>query len=148
MYEIRALEFDDIESLSKEIDFEGVLRGFEIKNFEAAIKNPNIVIFHIDRKAFIYFQFTQFEAELIEIWTSPTKRNKGMADALLHFGIEFLKSKRIADCFLEVATDNMAAKNLYKKVGFQQIGLRKAYYRRENGDFTDAITMKLAIDKI
>jgi ribosomal-protein-alanine N-acetyltransferase len=31
--------------------------------------------------------------------------------------------------FLEVRVSNFKARNLYKKVGFQEIGIRKNYYR-------------------
>ena len=45
------------------------------------------------------------------------------------------------DLFLEVASDNAAARALYAKAGFIQTGLRPAYYLRTTGPAADALTL-------
>ena len=52
-----------------------------------------------------------------------------------------LAGEGIKEIFLEVAVDNTHAINLYKRHGFQQVGLRPNYYVR--GDVkTDALVMR------
>jgi ribosomal-protein-alanine N-acetyltransferase len=51
-------------------------------------------------------------------------------------------AKRI---FLEVAEDNEAALALYRKLGFQEVGRRKRYYARRDGEPADALTMALTL---
>ena len=46
--------------------------------------------------------------------------------------------------FLEVAEDNAAARALYAKLGFQEIGRRRAYYKRPGGA-VDALTLGLEL---
>ena len=45
--------------------------------------------------------------------------------------------------FLEVAEDNVAARALYERAGFGQIGRRKAYYAAPDGGRTDALVLAL-----
>ena len=58
------------------------------------------------------------------------------------------RNKSIEEIFLEVAEDNKPARDLYKRFGFTQIGLRKAYYRRKSGLNVDALTLKLRLDSL
>jgi len=50
-----------------------------------------------------------------------------------------LKSQKAKNLFLEVRQSNHAAKNLYSKMGFKTIGIRKNYY----SDNEDASMMQL-----
>ena len=42
--------------------------------------------------------------------------------------------------FLEVGTENAAAQGLYRKLGFEEVGRRRGYYRDGSGD---GITMRV-----
>jgi [ribosomal protein S18]-alanine N-acetyltransferase len=44
-----------------------------------------------------------------------------------------------------VAADNIPALVLYKKLGFQEAGRRKAYYQRPGAPSEDALTLALAL---
>ena len=59
--------------------------------------------------------------------------------------IRSLKRAEISRLFLEVAADNEAAKALYAKLGFKEIGRRKGYYQRTAGPPQDAINLALEI---
>lgn len=72
------------------------------------------------------------EADLEGIVTLKEHKNKGYAKALIEHLIEFLKEKKVEKLFLEVREGNLSAINLYKKVGFNQISIRKKYY--QNGE--------------
>ncbi|MBO5927696.1 MAG: ribosomal protein S18-alanine N-acetyltransferase [Clostridia bacterium] len=72
------------------------------------------------------------EADLEGIVTLKEHKNKGYAKALIEHLIAFLKEKKVEKLFLEVREGNLSAINLYKKVGFNQISIRKKYY--QNGE--------------
>ena len=61
------------------------------------------------------------DAEIINIATLSGYRQKGIAKKLLLYALENINYNK---CFLEVATRNMAAINLYKACGFNIISKR------------------------
>ena len=83
--------------------------------------------------AFIIMSRAADQAEVLTIATAAQARRKGLGRALLMEAALELKSRDVTDLFLEVAEDNAAAIALYRTVGFDAIGRRPAYYRRENG---------------
>jgi len=71
------------------------------------------------------------EAELLRLAVKPLYRNKGVGRKLLETFLEDLKNQRIKKVFLEVSERNNRAYNLYLKLGFKPIYLRKNYYGKE-----------------
>lgn len=91
-----------------------------------------------------YILFRQFldEAELLSIAVLPDKRRKGTGTALM---AELEAAVRTSNCkiiYLEVNEANNAAIEIYRAMGFENIGARKAYYRGKNGKLQNAILMK------
>lgn len=68
------------------------------------------------------------EAFITNLCVELEYRKKGVATALLIFLINKVKLNRGAHIFLEVREKNVAAISLYKKIGFELIGVRKKYY--------------------
>lgn len=79
-------------------------------------------------------------AELNNIVIKKDKRGNGYSSILLKELLQFAKSKNCKTFNLEVANNNIIAINLYKKFGFEQVGMRPKYY---NG--TDALLFSLKI---
>jgi ribosomal-protein-alanine N-acetyltransferase len=65
-------------------------------------------------------------------------RRRGIAEALLQRAFEHLASRGINEVTLEVRKSNHMAQALYKKHGFQIVGVRSNYYS-DNGE--DALMM-------
>lgn len=63
------------------------------------------------------------ECEILNLAVVPVARNLGIATALLQH--VFVPGTRY---FLEARESNQAARNLYKKLGFTEIGSRENYY--------------------
>jgi ribosomal-protein-alanine N-acetyltransferase len=80
------------------------------------------------------------EAELLQIATRPGQRGKGLAEEVLKFIHEQLLRRGIVRNMLEVRSSNLAALSLYRRLGYQQDGLRKGYYPTDTGR-EDAILM-------
>ena len=98
---------------------------------------------HIDNifAGFILAQQGNSIGDIIEIITTPSFRRRGIASGLLNAVTSQLQNKQILELFLEVSADNHGAQALYLKNGFERIGKRDLYYRRQD-HFVDAIVMK------
>ena len=77
------------------------------------------------------------DTEITNIVTKKTERKKGIGTLLLDKLIEMTKKENWDKISLEVNENNIEAKNLYIKNGFEIVGRRKRYY---NG-IDDAIIM-------
>ncbi|MFC1673911.1 ribosomal protein S18-alanine N-acetyltransferase [Pseudomonadota bacterium] len=84
------------------------------------------------------------EAEVLTIATRPQARRSGVARALMDAGLERVRAAGAETVFLEVAEDNVAAKAFYENVGFREVGRRKKYYARADGERIDAVVMRLS----
>ena len=73
------------------------------------------------------------EAHLLNLCVHPSAQNAGYGRRLLN---ALLLKAANAECdkiFLEVRPSNLVALHLYQSVGFEQIGIRPAYYQAERG---------------
>jgi ribosomal-protein-alanine N-acetyltransferase len=77
-----------------------------------------------------------FEYEVHTIGVDPAYQGRGIGRRLLDTLLEFADGGVV---YLEVRTDNEAAIALYRSVGFEQVGLRRRYYRISGAD---AYTMR------
>ncbi len=74
------------------------------------------------------------EAELYRICTLPCYRGQGIARALVTAFHAALAARGCDTCFLEVRASNMAARTLYRTVGYNAVGTRRNYYRNPTED--------------
>jgi ribosomal-protein-alanine N-acetyltransferase len=84
-------------------------------------------------------------SELLYICTDKSNQSKGIANNLLNQSISELKKLNIDELFLEVHIKNYNAISLYERLGFNQISMRKNYYRHKDGSISDALIYKLDI---
>lgn len=77
------------------------------------------------------------EADIMNIVVKKSYRNNGIGSLLLENLILTSNKKNLNFINLEVDCKNTIAINLYKKFGFEEISLRKNYYKNN-----DAIIMK------
>jgi putative acetyltransferase len=73
-------------------------------------------------------------------------RGRGVGTALMLACIETARKRGIHKLALNVWPDNDAAIRLYEKLGFEREGLLRGHYRRQNGEWWDAIVMGLLLD--
>ncbi|MCK5755822.1 MAG: ribosomal protein S18-alanine N-acetyltransferase [Mycobacterium sp.] len=109
---------------------------------ELAAKHNHYVAARVDDKLVGYAGIARlgrvkpFEYEVHTIGVDPAYQGQGIGRQLLRGLFDFACDATI---FLEVRTDNAAAIALYESEGFEQVGLRKRYYRVSGAD---AYTMK------
>nr|WP_043934766.1 ribosomal protein S18-alanine N-acetyltransferase [Bacillus sp. EB01] len=78
------------------------------------------------------------EAHITNIAILPQYRGRRLGEALLRKVMETSKQMGATSMTLEVRVSNLPARNLYRKLGFQDGGIRKNYYT-DNGE--DGIVM-------
>lgn len=81
-------------------------------------------------------------AEILTVGVVPAARRRGIARLLLADLLDHAKAHDAEEAYLEVRTDNGAARALYRHDGFAEVGIRRGYY---DGGRVDAITMKKAL---
>jgi ribosomal-protein-alanine N-acetyltransferase len=82
------------------------------------------------------------ECEILSLGVVPRRRRRGTACELLAAVIAEARRRDLGSVVLEVAVDNDAARCLYAKLGFNQVGIRPRYYRRRTG-LADALILRL-----
>ena len=81
-----------------------------------------------DGFAFVTYSLSVDTADIEDVFVSPVLRRKGLAKELLELAIEDIKAKGKKRVLLEVKDTNFAAIELYSKLGFKKIAVRKKYY--------------------
>jgi ribosomal-protein-alanine N-acetyltransferase len=101
---------------------------------------------HVDDEpaGLVLWRIAADEAEILTICVLPDRRRQGIGRALLDETAATLGRGGAARLFLEVAAGNGPALALYERQGFIRAGLRRAYYRTENG-LVDAHILALAL---
>lgn len=85
------------------------------------------------------------ESEVARIAVSPEFRRKGVAGLLLDTVISEGVSNGTVTWYLEVRKSNLAARALYQKKGFRDIGIRKGFYENPK---EDAVLMTLSLETV
>ena len=85
--------------------------------------------------------FIMDECHIGNIAVLPSYRKQGVATMLLNNLLEDCSEHGTTNLLLEVRVSNLHAQNLYKKLGFQELIIRKQYYKNNDGTYEDAIIM-------
>ena len=88
--------------------------------------------------------FAAEECQLLNITVRLELKKKGFGQLMLKNLVEECRKKNIINIFLEVRASNSSAIRLYEKNGFNEIGIRKNYYKVPDGQ-EDAILMGLSL---
>jgi ribosomal-protein-alanine N-acetyltransferase len=86
------------------------------------------------------------EAHLLNLSIAGEWQRCGLGTELLHFVLKLVRDYGAQRVFLEVRPSNVAARALYARAGFAEIGLRRAYYPAEQGR-EDALVLERVLTK-
>lgn len=81
----------------------------------------------------IYVDRTAMHGHILTIDISPTYRRRGIGQRLLQEMEKIFREKGVKTSHLEVREDNVAAINLYTKLGYKKIGKLDNYYGKKHG---------------
>lgn len=94
---------------------------------------------------FILGQVAADEAEILSFGVASEWQRCGIGRRLVEGLARAARRAEGKRLFLEVAADNGAAIALYRGLGFEETGRRKAYYARKDALPADALVLKLDI---
>jgi ribosomal-protein-alanine N-acetyltransferase len=86
------------------------------------------------------------EMHLLNLALLPGQQGRGLARLMLD---ELCRLSRQQDCdslWLEVRQSNSRARRFYQRYGFEEVGMRPAYYPMLQGQREDAVLMNLTLD--
>ena len=92
---------------------------------------------------YICFWIFAGETHLMNVAVHEEWRGKGLGGRLIAKMIDVGISEGAETAWLEVRPSNLIARSLYKKVGFEEVGLRPRYYNDTN---EDAIIMSVFLN--
>ena len=77
-------------------------------------------------------------ADIMNVGVRPVHRRRGIGEAMLEKMEEYCGNNDVFEINLEVRESNTPARMLYKKMGYEEIAVRKGYYDGKE----DAVIMK------
>lgn len=94
---------------------------------------------------FALAQLAADEAEILSVGVLPDWQRKGIGRRLIEGVARAVQRAEAKTLFLEVAADNDAALELYRRAGFLGTGLRRGYYERAGEAPVDAVMLALKL---
>ncbi len=84
------------------------------------------------------------EAHILNLCIKPSRQRQGLGLRMMKYLIEEAKKLNARSVYLEVRVSNLGALELYKHLGFLQIGRRQGYYPAKDGR-EDALVLELSL---
>lgn len=134
--EIKKMNKNHLEEIKEnlEVDFDDFWNYIILKEELSSDSSKYIVaITKSEVIGFAGIKFALDQVDIMNIVTRKDYRNKGVGTLLLRELISICKEFKANSIFLEVSEDNEPAIKLYKKLGFEDVGIRKNYYKDKNG---------------
>jgi ribosomal-protein-alanine N-acetyltransferase len=136
--EIKAMSLEDIEQVC-EIEKLSFSMPWSRESFESEISKNNLaryIVAKTDEKITAYggMWIILDEAHITNIAVHPEYRGRKIGEKLVMALLKAAKKNKAASITLEVRESNVAARNLYKKLGFKDSGVRKGYYADTSED--------------
>lgn len=146
-HQILPMTEDDLEDVLR-IENLSFPQPWTKKLFEQELKNPISHAFvekvnfegrrHLG--AYAVFWIVEAEGHILNIAVDPELRSMGLARRLLAFMLDFMEDGGVREVYLEVRRSNLAARKLYRSLGFEEVFTRQNYYGDE-----DAVVMRLTL---
>lgn len=94
----------------------------------------------------LWLQFDQ--AHVVTVAVDPQKQRNGYGSLLVRELLRIAEDEGMEDATLEVRASNAAARALYAKFGFYEVGIRKQYYLDNKEDAVIMTTKAFAAAKV
>ena len=141
---IRRMTFEDVKSVAQ-IEAECFSVPWSENSFEDSLaREDTVFLVCVDEGVVGYIgMYLSFEeGEITNVAVTPSYRQRGCGNLLIEAVKKEAKARNAECVILEVRVSNAPAISLYKKNGFEEIGIRKNFYEHPK---EDAIIMKVGI---
>lgn len=141
---IRKMTFEDVKTVVQ-IEKECFSLPWSEASFEDSLAREDTVFLvceDLDVVGYIGMYLSFEEGEITNVAVTPSYRQRGCGNLLIQAIKEEAKARAAESVILEVRVSNVPAISLYKKHGFEEIGIRKNFYEHPS---EDAIIMKVGI---
>jgi [ribosomal protein S18]-alanine N-acetyltransferase len=136
---VRAIEALSFSNPWSDNTFRGEIQNTSISFPMVVVRRPgDAVVGYI-----VYWQIRD-DVQINNIAVHPDCRGLGLGEALMRYAIDRTREAGAAFMTLEVRQSNGPALTLYKKLGFEIMGVRKNYYTKPD---EDANVMALVLDQ-
>lgn len=136
MVEIKNMTLEHLENIKDVLNSEfDDFWNYNILKEELNSQNSCYIVALLNNEivGFAGIKFIVNEADIMNIVTKKIFRNQGIGKLLLENLIQLAKSLNLTSITLEVNEENAPAIHLYKKFGFEILGIRKNYYQNKDG---------------
>lgn len=111
--------------------YEHEMTGNEYAHYIVAVQDDRVI-------GFFGMWIVMDECHITNVAVRTELRGKGIGEGLMRQAIALCEEMVVCLMTLEVRVSNLTAQNLYRKLGFQDGGIRKKYY---TDDHEDALVM-------
>lgn len=128
---ILAIEQNSFQRPWGRLSFEGELRNRSTCNFavkSTEVKTCGQVI------GYLFWNLVADEVHILKVAVTPAWRGQGIASRLLERCFTLSAEQGARSAHLEVRPSNIAAIELYRKLGFELVGRRSKYYTDSKED--------------
>jgi ribosomal-protein-alanine N-acetyltransferase len=119
------------------------------EQFKLGLEREVFRIFGIKRGeeivAYLSFYLIGQEMEILNLAVRPECRRRGLGRRLLGLVLQSCYTLGVRESLLEVRRSNQAALRLYRSYGYEDVGVRKAYYPDNN---EDALLLKCDLGRL
>ncbi len=112
-----------------------------LHELDAPYSFPFVALIDGDVAGYVCLMSLFEEAQILDIAVNPQKRGRGVARALMEQAFSVAREKGAEVMALEVRSSNVAAINLYERLGFVRTGTRRGYYEGTE----DAVLMEKSL---
>lgn len=95
-------------------------------------------------KGYAFISIQVGECHILNIAITPAAQGQGYGRQLMQFILDTAHAAQVNTVFLEVRISNIKAINLYRDLGFNEIGIRHDYYQTIGGR-EDAVMLALEL---
>ena len=127
-----------VEALPTVVDVEAASfpEPWPLHLFQAELAQPSRVYLVVERDGamcgFGGVMLVGEDAHVVTLAVVPYERERGVGSLLMVSLVEAARELGARNLTLEVRSSNEAAQHLYRKFGFEEVGLRRDYYRTED----------------
>ena len=83
---------------------------------------------------YIFGRVLADEGEVLNLAVRLDERERGLGRRLLEAELDIFRERGVATVYLEVRTSNAAGRAFYERLGFREVGRRRAYYDKPRED--------------